>query len=315
MKKVELSNTGVEVSCMCLGAMRFGTDLNDEASSFRLMDMFVEAGGNFIDTANCYSTWYPGGEGGDSEPVIGKWLAEQKNRKEMFIATKVGVNYQDVPRGLGADLIVQECEKSLKRLGIETIDLYYAHSDDPNTPLEETMQAFDRLIKAGKVRFIGASNYLAWRLADAESVCKMNGWTPYSCVQLRFSYLRPKTGSDFGNQKIANTNMLEFCSDRGMTLLPYSPLLGGSYVREDKPIPESYVGLDTDARMKALQEVANEVGATLHQVVFAWMMHHSEPKILPVFSARNEAQMRENLGALEVMLSEEQMTKLNEAGV
>ncbi len=314
MKKVELSNTGVEVSCMCLGAMRFGTDLNDEASSFCLMDMFVEAGGNFIDTANCYSTWYPGGEGGDSEPIMGKWLAERKNRKEMFIATKVGVNYQDVPRGLGADLIEQECEKSLKRLGIETIDLYYAHFDDRNIPLEETMQAFDRLVKAGKVRFIGASNYLAWRLADAEAVCKMNGLTPYSCVQLRFSYLRPRTGSDFGNQKIADTNMLEFCTDRGMTLLPYSPLLGGSYVREDKPIPERYVGPDTDARMKALREVANEVGATLPQVMFAWMMHHSEPRILPVFSARNEAQMRENLGALEVMLSEEQMTKLNEAG-
>ena len=142
----------------------------------------------------------------------------------------------------------------------------------------------------------------------------MNGWTPYSCVQLRFSYLRPRTGSDFGNQKIADVNMLEFCGHRGMTLLPYSPLLGGAYVREDKPIPGQYAGPDTDARMKVLQEVANEVRGTLHQVVFAWMMHRSEPKILPVFSARDEAQMRENLGALEVVLSEEQMTRLNEAG-
>ena len=108
--------------------------------------------------------------------------------------------------------------------------------------------------------------------------------------------------------------MLEFCGHRGMTLLPYSPLLGGSYVREDKPIPEQYVGPGTDARMNVLREAADEVGATLHQVIFAWMIHHSGPKILPVFSARNEAQMRENLGALKVILSEEQMTRLNEAG-
>lgn len=311
MKKMELGRTGVEVSALCFGAMRCGTR-NSWEESVALLDMFVEAGGDFIDTANCYSWWYEGGAGGESEDVLGRWMKERGNRDRLLIATKVGIEYQDVARGLPAKTIEQECDRSLKRMGIETIDLYYAHKDDRNTPLEETMAAFDRLIRAGKVRFIGASNYPAWRLADAEAICQANGLTPYSCVQQRYTYLRPKPGARFDPQLSTDQNLLDFCADKGLTLLPYTPLLEGSYARADKPIPAQYVGPDADARLHALCEAAAQTGATVHQVILAWMMQH-EPPLLPVFSASTPEQMREDLGALDVALTPEQMSHLNEA--
>ena len=145
MKKVPLGKTGVEVSAFCLGAMFFGSK-NNKVTSYRLLDQYVEAGGSFLDTANIYSRWVPGYEGGESETLLGEWMRERKNREQVFIATKVGFEYQDVPRGLTAKLIEQECNNSLKRLGVETIDLYYAHVDDRSTPLEESLEAFDRLV-------------------------------------------------------------------------------------------------------------------------------------------------------------------------
>jgi aryl-alcohol dehydrogenase-like predicted oxidoreductase len=311
MRKKQLGQTGVQVGAMCFGAMRCGTS-NDWDSSVELLDMFVEAGGDFIDTANIYAAWIPGGKGGESEEVLGRWMKQRRNREGLLIATKVGFGYQDVQTGLPAATIEQECERSLQRMGIETIDLFYAHTDDPDTPQDEVMAAFDRLVKAGKVRLIGASNFAAWRLADAEAVCKAGGFAPYCCVQQRYTYLRPKAGASFGPQVVVDGNLLDFCAARGMTLLPYSPLLGGGYTREDKPIPQQYVGADSDARLSALRAVADETGATVHQVIFAWMMQH-EQSVLPVFSASNAEQMRENLGALDVSLTDDQVTRLNDA--
>ena len=311
MKTMQLGHTGAEVSSLCFGAMRCGT-LNDETQSYELLDMFVEAGGNFLDTANCYSKWYPGGKGGDSEPVLGRWMTERGNREDMFIATKVGVDYQDVPMSLSADVIIQECDRSLERLGIDRIDLYYAHLDDRRTPLSETIEAFGKLIESGKVRYIGASNYRAWRLAEAEAISRASGVEAFCCVQQRYSYLRPIPGAGFGLQVNVNEDLLDFCSERGITLLPYSPLLGGAYVRADKPVAAQYVGPDTDARMAALQAVAGETGTTVNQVILAWMLHHDQ-SVLPVFSASTPEQMRENLGAVDVSLSGEQMSRLNEA--
>ena len=311
MRTMQLGRTGAEVSSLCFGAMRFGT-LNDYAESCELLDMFVEAGGNFIDTANCYSKWYPGGQGGDSEPVLGQWMAERGNREQMFIATKVGVDYQDVEMGLSAELIAQECERSLERLGTDRIDLYYAHIDHRPTPLDETLKAFDALVRAGKVRFIGASNYRAWRLADAEAVSRAGGLAEFCCVQQRYTYLRPRPGAAFGLQVSTNEDLLDFCAARGMTMLPYSPLLGGAYVRDDKPVGAQYAGPDAAARLAAVRAVAAETGATVHQVVLAWMMHHDQ-SVLPVFSARDAAQMREDLGAADVALTAEQMSRLDQA--
>ena len=321
MKKIQLSQTGVEVSCLCLGTLRFGTRNNYEQSA-QLMDMYVEAGGRFIDTANCYDQWCSQGKGGESEVTIGRWLRERGLRDRLFIATKVGFGYRDVPDGLAASTIISECENSLRRLGTDRIDLFYAHHDDPNIPLEETLSAFNKLVKDGKIRFFGASNYLAWRLADADAVAKrlgeaetaaQNGWVSFTCVEQRCTYLRPNPGADFSPQQIVEQNLMSYCDARGKTILPYTPLLRGAYVRSDRPIPSPYLSPDTDARLAVLHEVAQELGATANQVVLAWMMHR-QPPLLPVFSARNPEQMKENLGALDIALSAEQMKRLDQAG-
>lgn len=165
MKTIPLGFTNIPVSCLCLGAMYFGTR-NDEATSFRLLDLYMDAGGFFIDTANIYSHWVLGYRGYESETLLGRWMKARKNRSKLFLATKVGfeIPYYGVQRGLKATRIIEEWEKSLRNLAVETIDLYYAHCDDLNTPLEESLEAFDQIVKAGKVRTIGASNYMAWRL-------------------------------------------------------------------------------------------------------------------------------------------------------
>jgi aryl-alcohol dehydrogenase-like predicted oxidoreductase len=166
MRTVPLGNTGVEVSAFCLGTMYLGSR-EDKATSYRLLDQYVEAGGSFLDTANTYARWMPGCAGGESETLLGAWMRERKNRSRLFVATKVGFAYPGVERGLRAHQIQTECEKSLQRLRTDTIDLCQAHVDDRNTPMEETLEAFDRLVRAGKVRFVGASNFAVWRLEEA----------------------------------------------------------------------------------------------------------------------------------------------------
>ena len=312
MKKIQLSQTGVEVSCLCLGTLRFGTR-NDYDQSAQLMDIYIEAGGSFIDTANSYDQWCSEGKGGESEITVGRGMRERRLREQLFIATKVGFGYQNIPDGLAASTIISECEQSLRRLGTDYIDLYYAHKDDPNIPLEETLSAFNKLVKDGKIRFFGASNYLAWRLADADAIADKNRWSSFTCVEQRCTYLRPNPGADFSPQQLADGNLMTYCDARGKTILPYTPLLRGAYVRSDRPIPAPYHSPDTDARLAVLQEVARELGATPNQVVLAWMMHR-QPPLLPVFSARNPQQMQENLGALDIALSAEQFERLERAG-
>jgi len=311
MKTVQLSQSGVEVSIYCLGAMYFGSR-TDKTMSYRLLDQYVAAGGSFLDTANIYAWWVPGFKGTESETLLGEWLRERKNRAQMFIASKVGFGYQEVERSLRARQIETECEGSLKCLGIDTIDLYYAHVDDRNTPQEETLEAFDRLVKAGKVRLIGASNFLAWRLEEARWISQTHGWAEYCCIQQRYSYVRPKPGASFDPQLAANDDLLDYCRGRDLTLLAYSPLLGGAYARPDRPFAEQYLGPDTDARLKVLKKVAQEVGATPNQIVLAWMVQ-SDPVVIPLVAASTPEQMQENLEALEIKLSAEQMAYLNEA--
>lgn len=316
MRTVSLGMTAaqesaVQVSALCLGTMHLG-NRTDPETSYDILDRYVAAGGSFLDTANNYAEWVPGCVGGESETFLGQWMRERRNRQELFIATKVGFDYEGVERGLRAEQIAAECEKSLRRLGIETIDLYYAHRDDRNTPLDETLEAFHRLVEAGKVRLVGASNYLAWRLEEARWVSQGNGWPEYCCIQQRYSYLRPKPGADFGHQTAANDDLLDYVRAREMRLLAYSSLLGGSYVRTDRPVAAQYQGPDTDARLEALRTVAAQVDATPNQVVLAWLMQ-SEPAVIPLFGASSIAQLEENLGALEVRLDAEQMARLNQA--
>lgn len=311
MRTVTLGETGVSVSALCLGTMHLG-NRTDQETSYSILDGYVAAGGAFIDTANNYAVWVPGCVGGESELFLGRWMRERRNRNRLFIATKVGFEYQGVERGLRAHQIMSECEKSLKRLGVDAIDLYYAHRDDRNTPMEETLAAMNRLVEEGKVRLVGASNLMAWRLEEARWVSLTNAFIGYCCIQQRHSYLRPRPGADFGHQTAANEDLLDYVRIRGLRLLAYSPLLNGSYSRADRPIPEQYRGRDSEARLAALGSVAAELGATPNQVVLAWLMH-SEPAVIPLFGASSMAQLAENLGALEVRLGTEQMARLNQA--
>jgi aryl-alcohol dehydrogenase-like predicted oxidoreductase len=311
MKMVALGNSGHQVSAFCLGAMHFGSR-DDAEVSFRLLDRFVSGGGSFIDTANIYARWIPGFEGGESENLLGKWMRERGNRSQLFLATKVGLEYPGVQRGLSAQQIIQECEKSLQRLGTDVIDLYYAHIDDRTTPMEETLGAFAHLLEAGKIRSIGASNFLAWRLEEARWISQTNGWPEYCCVQQRHTYLRPKPGASFAPQISSNDDLLDYCRARGITLLAYSPLLGGAYTRTDRGFPLQYDGPDTDSRLLVLESIADELGATLNQVVLAWMLQ-SDPPVIPLVAASTEEQLEENLGALDLRLDHTHLDRLNSA--
>ncbi|MBE7550539.1 MAG: aldo/keto reductase [Anaerolineales bacterium] len=313
MKTRPLGQTSVEVSVLCLGAMYFGTR-TDEETSRQLLDQYLEAGGTFIDTANIYAHWIPGGNAGESEALLGRWMKERRNRQQLFLASKIGFQYPGVERGLKAEQIEAECDKSLKRLGVETIDLYYAHVDDRNTPLEETLAAFDRLVQAGKVRFIGASNYLAWRLEKAGWVSQVNHWAKFCCIQQRYTYLRVKHGASTDPQVVVNDDLLDFCRSEGLTLLAYSALLGGAYTRPDRPVPEVYLGPDSDARLAVLKRVTEETGATPNQVILAWMMR-GQPSILPLIAASTPAQLQENIEALQLQLSAKQLEQLTTAGI
>jgi aryl-alcohol dehydrogenase-like predicted oxidoreductase len=293
--------------------MDFGT-LVDETHSFQLLDQYVEAGDRFLDTSNNYSYWNEGGVGHESEALLGRWFRARKNRDQIFLATKVGFNTPDVGRSLSAQTIAREVEGSLRRMGTDYVDLYYAHRDHRDDPLEETLEAFDRLVTAGKVRYLGCSNYLAWRIERAKALSRAHGWAEYCCVQQRFSYLRPKPGANFDPQVSANDDLLDYCRENDdVTMLAYSPLLRGCYAQAGKPVPEQYRGPDAEARLAVLHQVTEEVGATANQVVYAWMLQGS-PTILPLVAASSTEQMAENLGTLDVQLSSEQMARLTNTG-
>ncbi len=309
MRKVPLGTSGHQVSSLCLGAMYLGTK-TDVETSYAILDLYLEQGGTFIDTANIYAHWIDGFKGGESETLLGDWMRKRRNRSSLFLASKVGFQYPSVERGLSADTVAAECERSLKRLGVETIDLYYAHVDDRKTPLDETLEAFDRLVRAGKVRMIGASNFLAWRLAEARLLSRSRAMTEYCCIQQRFSYLQPRPGASFDPQLAANSDLLDFSESSGVTLLAYSPLLGGAYTRADRGIPEQYLWRDTEDRLARLKRLARELGITANQLVLAWMAQ-SQPAIIPVMAGGTVEQVRENLGCLDVLLGQAQMEFLN----
>ena len=311
MKSQVLGHTRAEVSSLCLGAMYLGSR-NGAASSYRLLDQYVDAGGRFIDTANIYAHWVSGFKGGESETVIGDWLKQHGHRADLFIASKVGFPYGDVPKRLRASDIEQECNKSLRRLGIDTIDLYYAHVDDRQTPLQETLEAFNRLVQAGKVRFIGASNYLAWRLEEAKWISQTSGLEAFCCIQQHYTYLRLRPGMNVSPQEMVNDDLLDYCEHRNLKLLAYSVLQSGAYTRPDRHFRTELQMADNERRLGVLRAVAAELAVTPNQVILAWMLSRN---IIPLIAASDEAQMAENLAALDVVLTDEQMRRLNVAGI
>lgn len=312
MRKIELGSSGVEVSALCLGTDLVGSKI-DRQASFQLLDLFRENGGTFIDTGNFYSAWLPGCVGGESESTIGLWMKDRAARHDMALASKLGFDYPGCEGGLSAAEIQRECDKTLRRLGTETLDLYYAHRDDPRTPLEETMQAFDRLIRAGKVRAIGASNLKGWRIAEANTVAKAHGWAQYCVVEQRHTYLRPRHGADFGPQVCINDDLKDYSRSRNIALIGYSVLLQGAYTRADRQVPAQYAGPEARERLAVLKSVAGETGATENQVVISWMLH-SDPPVLPIVAGSRPEQLVENLGALAIGLTREQMGRLDSAG-
>ncbi len=312
MRKIKLGKSDVEVSVLAFGTDLIGSRI-DRETSFRLLDLFYESGGTFIDTGNIYAYWLPGCSGGESESCIGEWMKERGNREGIAVASKIGFDYPGCQGRLTAAEIERECEKSLKRLRTDRIDVYYAHRDDAETPLEETMEAFRRLVDAGKVRVIAASNLPVWRIAEANMLSQLRGWPEYVAVEQRHTFFHPRHGASFGPQLSINDDVKQYCRARNMTLIAYSILAQGAYTREDRPVPAQYAGPDSEDRLEALKAVAKETGATLNQVIIGWMLQGDLP-ILPIIAGSRPEQVKENLGALDVTLSAEQIQRLTTAG-
>ncbi|MFI7703508.1 aldo/keto reductase [Nonomuraea sp. NPDC049480] len=302
---------------IALGTIPFGTsvDLHD---SFAILDRFHEAGGTMLDTANNYPFWIEGRTGDESEQAIGAWLKARGNRDEIFISTKSGAR-PTVPgdttlasaEGLSAPMIARAAEGSLRRLGTDYIDLYWSHIEDRSVPLEETLGAYDELARQGKVRGIGASNIAAWRLERARNVSAARGWMPYTYVQLRHTYLRPRplTRLAEAGHTLVTDEMLDYlAAEPDMTLWAYNTLMFGAYTRPDRPIAEIYDHPGTTGRLAVLQEAAKELGATPNQVVLAWLMSDG---IVPIVGVSTMAQLEEAIGAADLKLDPELRARLD----
>jgi aryl-alcohol dehydrogenase-like predicted oxidoreductase len=308
MEMREIGGSGLATPRLVLGGNVFGWTVKGE-EAFRLLDRFAEAGGTMIDTADVYSIWVPGHQGGESESLIGEWLKRRGEKGRIAVATKVGYE-----KGLSAAHIAQAAEASLRRLGVEAIDLYYAHKDDPATPLEETLGALDALARAGKVRAIGASNYGAERLGDALAISEREGLARFEVLQPEYN-LMTRDGFEGALQQL--------CIERGLGVLPYFGLaagfLTGKY-RSEADFGKSVRGSRMAAYLNdrgrsvlgALDEVAAETGATKAQVALAWLAAQSGVTA-PIASATSLEQLEELLGVLTLELTPEQVEKLSAA--
>ena len=272
--------------------MYFGTR-TDEATSFALLDRYVEAGGRVLDTANCYSFWSsPTGHGGQSEALIGRWLAANPGlREELRIATKVGVEPVDGGgiEGLSAAVIARESARSRERLGVDTIDLYWAHGEDRSTDLAETVAAFGDLVSRGVVRRLGVSNHPTWRVERGRAIAARLGVEPWTALQLTTSYVEPRPGAQvpgkdhrFGFVGEETLDYLEVHPE--IDLWVYSPLIQGSYDRADRPFPEAYDHPGTTARLAELTARAAELGVPRSRLVLAWMLERGWCPIVGVSS-------------------------------
>jgi aryl-alcohol dehydrogenase-like predicted oxidoreductase len=305
MEARRLGRTGLRVSPLCLGTMQFGWTC-DEAMAQRVMDAYVEEGGIFLDSADVYSSWAPGNPGGVAEEIIGRWMRARGNRDRLVIATKARARVGSGPNdeGLSRKHIVAACEASLRRLGTDYIDLYQAHSDDQDTPLEETLAAFDSLVRQGKVRYVGASNYSAWRLARALWESDRGGFARYDSLQPHYS---------LAHREEYERELEPLCRDQQLGVIPYSPLEGGFLTgkyRRGRPMPESARAAGVQRRfmnergfavIDALDDAAQNLGATMAQVALAWLL--ARPGVTaPIIGANSPEQLRELLGALALRL-------------
>jgi aryl-alcohol dehydrogenase-like predicted oxidoreductase len=310
MKKRKLGNSGLEVFPLAFGGNVFGWTV-DEAMSFKLLDAFVGSGFNFIDTADVYSKWAPGNRGGESETILGKWLKRPGNRKKVVLATKVGMEMGPNKKGLSRSYIMLAVEDSLKRLQTDHIDLYQSHTDDIETPLEETFEAYARLIQQGKVRAIGASNFSTERLLRALEISRQGGYPGYQSLQPLYNlYDR----ADY------ETKLEPLCREKGLGVITYyslaSGFLTGKY-RSEKDLSKSPRGqragkyLNGRGRriLEALDRVAEERGSTPAAVSLAWLI--ARPGITaPIASATTLEQLQELMAAPKLELSSSEIELL-----
>jgi len=305
-----IGDTDLDVFPLCLGGNVFGWTA-DEPTSFDVLDAYAAGGGNFVDTADSYSAFHPGNSGGESETIIGDWMAARGNRDSMVVATKVG----QLPgrQGLAAGNVRASCDDSLRRLQTDHIDLYYAHKDDPDTPLEETLGAFGELIDSGKVRHIGASNYSPERLTEAMEVSRSQGLPSFVALQPHYNLV----------ERDYERDLRPVVEREGLCCLPYFALargfLTGKY-REgatvDSPrASRAEIYLDDRGRavLAALDEVAAERSTTVAAVAIAWL--RVQPTVVaPLASARNVSQLREILPSASLELASDELERLSSAG-
>lgn len=308
MKKILLPN-GLNVSEIALGAMMFGSTTSKE-ESYTVLDTYMDMGGNFIDTSNNYAHW--AGTGDESETLLGEYFRDRKCRDKVVLATKVGFDRHGEGAGLKKEQIEYWIDESLRKLGTDHIDLYYAHTDDINTPLEETMEAFDRLVKKGKVLALGSSNFDTWRLAEANMIAELKGLTPYTAMQQRLSYLNPKAAvpPKYAFNEIVNRERLRFLCDKNMPLISYACLCKGAYEIPER-LPEEY---ESGERLALIRKMAEDKGVNPSALVIAWLtnLHRCEgfPTVIPLFSASPE-QLAQNARGLELSISDEELALLN----
>ena len=313
MEMRALGRTDLLTPRLVLGGNVFGWTA-DKAESFRILDRFAAAGGTMVDTADVYSNWVPGHSGGESETIVGEWLRARGGGGGLLVATKVGMLAGEGGERLEPARIAAAAEGSLRRLGVEAIDLYYAHQDDPGTPVEETLAAFDALVRAGKVRALGASNFSARRLGEALAASGRHGLARYEVLQPEYHLM---ARDEF------EAELQPLCLAEGLSVLPYfglaSGFLTGKYRSRDD-FAKSVRGRRMDrfwnprgfAVLAALDEVAGEARSTPAQAALAWLA--AQPAVAaPIASARTLDQAEEIVGAMELELTPDQLARLDAA--
>ncbi|HZU33100.1 MAG TPA: aldo/keto reductase [Candidatus Angelobacter sp.] len=313
MEKRQLGKSGLEVAPLMLGGNVFGWTI-DEAKSFEILDVFVSAGLNFIDTADSYSTWVTGHKGGESEAIIGSWFKRSGKRDQVIIATKVGSEIPGEGKGLSKAWIMRQVEESLKRLQTDYIDLYQSHRDDPDTPVEETLEAYAQLIQQGKVRAIGCSNFTAERSRESLSVSQQHEWPRYESLQPHYNLYE---------REAYKTTLEPLALQEKMGVIPYyslaSGFLTGKY-RSQSDLGKSPRGKGVQKYLndrgfrilEALDQVAERYQTKQAQVALAWLM--ARPSITaPIASATSVDQLNDLVAATQLKLSQRDIDVLDRA--
>ena len=306
----KISSTDLDVYPIALGGNVFGWTSNEE-ESFAVLDGYASAGGNFVDTADVYSAWAPGNSGGESETILGKWMTNRGRRDQTIVATKVGKHPQF--EGLSAKTIRAAAENSLKRLGTEYIDLYYAHADDEKTPLEETLGAFDALVREGKVRYIAASNYTAPRLAKALEISDREGFAKYVALQQHYNLME---------RHLYEGELANLVASKQLSSIPYFSLASGFLTGKYRPGQKvhsqraqsagAYLNEKGIKVLAALDEIATSRKTAVATIALAWLS--AQPTVVaPIASARTTDQLPDLLHVGDVRLTDAELQSLNEA--